>query len=83
MEEAFTDRVVPFSAATGGSTDCSTRKSLTITSTIRIGRDRGAQLVAVKRTMVAKIYDPFYYTHINEYDYKEDVVGDADGDYCR
>lgn len=33
--------------------------------------------------MAAKIYDTLHYTHINEYGYKENVVGDADGDYCR
>ncbi|KAF1848882.1 uncharacterized protein K460DRAFT_364833 [Cucurbitaria berberidis CBS 394.84] len=56
---------------------------LTITSTIRTGYDRGAQLVVVNDTMVAKIYDPLYYEGINEFGYREDVITNADGDYSR
>jgi hypothetical protein len=33
--------------------------------------------------MVAKIYDPVYYPHVNEYGYKADVVRNADGHFCR
>jgi hypothetical protein len=34
------------------------RQSLCITSTLRTGHHRGAQIVVVDKTMVAKIYDP-------------------------
>jgi serine/threonine protein kinase len=33
--------------------------------------------------MVTKIYDPLYYCYISEGGFKEDVLWDADGDYCR
>mgnify|MGYP003624090480 CR=1 FL=1 len=58
-------------------------KSLTITSIIRSRHNRGAQLVVVNNAMVAKIYDPLYYRYISEGGFKEDVLWDADGDYCR
>lgn len=66
-----------------GRTNCTISKTLTITSTIRTGQHMGAQIVVVNRTMVAKIYDPLYYSALNECGYPEDVVIDADGDYCR
>jgi len=66
-----------------GRTDSTTRRSLTITSTIRTGQHSGAQIVVVDGNMVAKIYDPLYYPALNECGYPEDVVVDADGDYCR
>jgi hypothetical protein len=59
------------------------RKCLTMTYIIRTGRDRGAQMVVVYCTMVAKIFDPLYYSAPNECGYPDDVVVDADGSYCR
>ena len=57
---------------------------LTITSIIRTGYDRGAQLVEVNRTMVAKIYDPLYYSGFDEFGgRKQNVVQIAEGDYSR
>jgi hypothetical protein len=44
---------------------------------------RGAQIVVVDRTMVAKIYDPLYYPDVDDYGSKQDVVSEADGDYSR
>jgi hypothetical protein len=66
-----------------GRTDSSKCRSLTITSTIRTGSDVGAQIVVVDHTMVAKIFDPLYYPGLDEFGYKEPVVYNADGDYCR
>jgi hypothetical protein len=66
----------------GGLMDPCIQKYLTITSIIRTGRDRGAQIVVVYCTMVAKIFDPLYYSAPNECGYPDDVVVDADGDYC-
>lgn len=57
-------------------------KDLEITSLIRTGHDRGAQVVVVNDEMVAKIYDPFYYSD-NENGFKHDVVRCARGDYSR
>jgi hypothetical protein len=65
-----------------GRTDPDVCKSLTITSTIRTGQHKGAQIVVVNDTMVAKIFDPLYYSHFNEYHTVNDVVYDADSDYC-
>jgi hypothetical protein len=59
------------------------RQSLCITSTLRTGHHRGAQIVVVDKTMVAKIYDPLYYSALNDCGTQDDVVIDADGDYCR
>lgn len=56
---------------------------LTITSTIRIGSNRGAQIFVVDRTKVAKIYDPLYYPPYNEYGNKENVFVNADEDHSR
>jgi hypothetical protein len=64
-----------------GATEPSICKSLTITSTIRTGRHQGAQIVVVDHTMVAKIYDPLYYSFYNDCGTKDDVVWDADSDY--
>jgi hypothetical protein len=61
--------------------DPEVRKCLTITSTLRTGRHRGAQIVVVDHTMVAKIYDPLYYSALNEYGGHDDVVRNADRDY--
>ncbi|KAJ4373020.1 hypothetical protein N0V83_003311 [Neocucurbitaria cava] len=58
-------------------------RTLTITSTIRSGYDRGAQLVVVDNSMVAKIYDPLYYADTDAWGSKEDVVHNADCDYSR
>jgi hypothetical protein len=66
-----------------GRTDSDLRKNMVITSTIRTGQQRGAQIVVVDQTMVAKIYDPLYYSALNEYGTQDDVVRDADADYCR
>ena len=62
--------------------DSKTKKELIITSLIRVGSSRGAQLVVVNDDMVAKIYDPLYY---NEYEgrWKQDVVKRAHDDYVR
>jgi hypothetical protein len=65
-----------------GRTDPTVSKCLTITSTIRTGRQQGAQIVVVDRTMVAKIYDPLYYFALDEWGYKDDIVRDSDRDYC-
>lgn len=67
----------------GGQTLSEETKTLTITSAIRTGYDRGAQLVVVDNSMVAKVYDPLYYEGVNEFGYKEDVVGLAASDYSR
>ncbi|CAO2650093.1 Nn.00g013850.m01.CDS01 [Neocucurbitaria sp. VM-36] len=64
-----------------GQTHSEQKQTLTITSTIRTGYDRGAQLVVVNNSMVAKIYDPLYYNGTDECGYKEDVVLHADSDY--
>lgn len=66
-----------------GRSNHSVYKTLTVTSTIRTGRDRGAQIVVVNRNMVAKIYDPLYYPAHNEYGIQQDVIVEADGDYSR
>lgn len=68
---------------TVGRTNSSTAKPFLITSTIRTGLQRGAQIVVVNHTMVAKIYDPLYYPYMNECGTKNDVVSGADGDYGR
>ncbi|KAF2846194.1 hypothetical protein T440DRAFT_472045 [Plenodomus tracheiphilus IPT5] len=68
-------------APLGGNTVSDEKTKLTITAIIRTGVDQGAQLVVVNHTLVAKIYDPLYYEHINQYNYKEHVVVNADGDY--
>ena len=67
----------------GGQKQPTIKKSLTITGTIRTGYSRGAQLVVVNNTMVAKIYDPLYYNYVNDFGLKENVIWDADGDYSR
>jgi hypothetical protein len=64
-----------------GRTDPEVQKCLTITSTIRTGRHRGAQVVVVDRTMVAKIYDPLYYSALNDCGTQNNIVRDADRDY--
>jgi hypothetical protein len=66
-----------------GRTDSSISKRLTITSSIRTGQQIGAQVVVVDSIMVAKIYDPLYYSALNECGYPEDVLLESDGDYCR
>ncbi|KAF1917638.1 hypothetical protein BDU57DRAFT_513992 [Ampelomyces quisqualis] len=58
-------------------------QTLTITGIIRTGYDRGAQLVEVNNTMVAKIYDPLYYNEFNDFGHRENVVDNAEGDYSR
>ncbi|KAH3940316.1 hypothetical protein HBH53_217780 [Parastagonospora nodorum] len=67
----------------GGRSITHATRTLTITSTIRSGYGRGAQILVINNNMVAKIYDPLYYKFINEYDYTEPVICDADGDYLR
>lgn len=56
--------------------------ALTITSEIRAGDQKGAQLVVVNGDMVAKIYDPLYYRSYDKFWWKKDVVREADTDYC-
>ncbi|KAH6621972.1 hypothetical protein C7974DRAFT_214194 [Boeremia exigua] len=65
-----------------GNTRDSLSKELEITSIIRIGSDRGAQLVVVNGNMVAKIYDPLYYSDTDGR-FKQDVLMAASGDYSR
>ncbi len=67
----------------GGNTISHETKTLTVTSVIRTGYGRGAQLVVVNEDTVAKIYDPLYYEYTNDFDIKQDIVYDADGDYSR
>ncbi|KAH4029540.1 hypothetical protein HBI56_130970 [Parastagonospora nodorum] len=67
----------------GGRSITHATRTLTITSTIRSGYGRGAQILVINNNMVAKIYDPLYYKFINEYNYTEPVICDADGDYLR
>ncbi|KAH9878094.1 hypothetical protein J1614_003311 [Plenodomus biglobosus] len=67
----------------GGHTIPNEKNVLTITAILRTGVDQGAQLVIVNQTLVAKIYDPLFYEYINEYNAKEHVVINADGDYTR
>jgi hypothetical protein len=66
-----------------GRTDPNAQKCFAITETIRTGQQKGAQLVVVDDTMVAKIYDPLYYRGVHEYGGPNDVVSGADADYCR
>jgi hypothetical protein len=66
-----------------GRTDLNSQKDFAITSIIRTGQQEGAQIVVVDDTMVAKIYDPLYYRAVNEYGGQNDIVSDADEDYCR
>jgi hypothetical protein len=65
----------------GGNPISHETKTLNVTSIIRTGYNRGAQLVVVNEDTVAEIYDPLYYEYTNEHDIKQDVVYDADGDY--
>ncbi|KAH9878096.1 hypothetical protein J1614_003313 [Plenodomus biglobosus] len=58
-------------------------KILTITAVLRAGRDCGAQLVVVNNQIVAKIYDPLYYTYFDSYGSQRCVLTDAEGDYSR
>ncbi|OAL02306.1 hypothetical protein IQ06DRAFT_292996 [Phaeosphaeriaceae sp. SRC1lsM3a] len=66
-----------------GQTYSNLATSTAITSSIRTGPHQGAQIVVVNHSMVAKIYDPLFYPLINDYGTKNDVVRDADADYCR
>jgi hypothetical protein len=52
-------------------------RSLSITSTIRIGNARGPQIVVVNNTLVAKIYDPLFF----DAEDCSDVVCEADREY--
>ena len=56
---------------------------MNITSVIRLGIHCGPQIVVVNSDMVAKIYHPLYYQHINDFGYPNDVVTEADSDYSR
>ncbi|KAJ8111341.1 hypothetical protein OPT61_g6041 [Boeremia exigua] len=75
-EYCLTDPVPDLSTYAGVS------KVLKITSIIRVGSDRGAQLVVVNSSMVAKIYDPLYYDEM-DWMIKQDVLRAAKGDYSR
>lgn len=54
-----------------------------ITACLRTGSARGAQLVIVNHAVVAKIFDPLYYSPIDENGFRELVVQNAEGDYRR
>jgi serine/threonine protein kinase len=56
---------------------------LKVTAELRTGDQKGAQIVVVNGCMVAKIYDPLYYPATDDLlGKKNDVVRDADTDYC-
>jgi len=56
---------------------------LKVTTELRTVDQKGAQIVVVNESMVAKIYDPLYYPAIDDLlGEKNDVVRDADTDYC-
>lgn len=65
--------------------DTSTQKKLIITSLIRVGSNRGAQIVVVNNDLVAKIYDPLYYKEYDDdwFRCRHDTVDDAKYDYDR
>ncbi|KAF2789062.1 hypothetical protein K505DRAFT_328498 [Melanomma pulvis-pyrius CBS 109.77] len=65
-----------------GFTDEHDTLPLKITSVIRASYDCGAQVIIVNEDKVAKIFDPLYYRGLSDYSYKNDVVINADGDYC-
>jgi hypothetical protein len=54
---------------------------MTITSTIRTGRQKGAQIVVVDRSIVAKIYDSLCYYALDGWGHKDNIVHNADRDY--
>jgi hypothetical protein len=56
-------------------------KELEITSILRVGSDRGAQLVVVNNEMVAKIY-ALYYSDTED-GFCQDVLRAAQGDHSR
>ncbi|KAF2789065.1 hypothetical protein K505DRAFT_195748, partial [Melanomma pulvis-pyrius CBS 109.77] len=67
----------------GGTIDEEVHIALTITAEIRLGDEKGAQLVIVNGDMVAKIYDPLYYRSYEMFHRHYDVVREADTHYCR
>lgn len=68
-----------------GSTIINEAYTFTIISTIRTGSDCGAQLVRTNDGLVAKIYDPLFYSFRNRMcsRFRVDVAFDADSDYAR
>jgi hypothetical protein len=54
---------------------------MTITSIVRAAYHRGAKLIEVNDTMVAKLYDPLYYPRFNECGGMKDSVQNAESDY--
>ncbi|KZM18891.1 uncharacterized protein EKO05_0010396 [Ascochyta rabiei] len=55
--------------------------SFTVKSAIRTGENCGAQLIFIDTGLVAKIYDPMFYSYGEQPDLKIDVSSMADSDY--
>jgi hypothetical protein len=68
-------------AKMGGRTIPGDTKVMTIPSIVRAAYHRGAQLVKVNDTMVAKLYDPLYYPRFNGCGGMKDSVQNAESDY--
>ena len=66
-----------------GSTDVSETRNIVFKASIRTGDQRGAQVLLTENGLVAKIYDPLYYSFIDKEwsDEKLDVATEADQDY--
>jgi hypothetical protein len=67
----------------GGRTIPRDSKVMIITSIVRAAYHRGAKLIEVNDTMVAKLYDTLYFPRFNECGGMEDSVQNAEGDHSR